>query len=468
MRRFRIISRAGLAALLALLLGLGALPGQALAARGGGNSVGREAVHMAQERPSPEDRHAVVSQGVKNMVKRAYQLTDIAWTPVLNIEGWKDKDSNRFLAGVPYTGIPYGQPHRSGSYVPWQTGLPQFLLEAADPGSKLYSERSVSQVQQNVAPYYCCECSAFVSWAWGLPDRETTHTLGHYGTIVGNRMADLQVGDCMILEGKHARLVTDITYDAENRISGIEISEERAPAARRFWYLAGSTKHPLSELQTEYLDKGYIVLRCNHRDRIGYVHSCAVPMEGDICPRCGCNPYRDLELDSWYAEAAAFVKNQGIMSGTSATNFTPAAIVDRASLVTILWRAFYSPRSEAPMPFRDVKLGAYYEIPLRWAVSKGFVAGTGDRTFSPGGICTRAQIAAILWGAAGRPIPERERCPYTDVPEDAYYRDAVNWISEQGIATGVSETCFSPDSPATRAELALMIWRFCQNQGHFQ
>ena len=455
--------------LLVLLLGLSAISGQALAARGRvGTSAGREAVHMASEKPNPADRHAVVSQGVKNMVKRAYQLTDIVWTPLYTFEGWKNKDSYRFQAGKRYTGIPYGQPHRSGSYVPWQTGLPEFLEEVANPASRLYSEQAVSQVQQNPAPYYSCECSAFVSWAWGLSGRETTHTLGHYGTIIGNRVADLQVGDCMILEGKHARLVTDITYDDQNRISGIEISEERAPAARRMWYLAGSEQHPLSELQEEYLDKGYIALRCNHRDRIGYVHSCAVPMAGDCCTRCGRNPFRDVDLSSWYAEAVSFVKNQGIMSGTSDEAFSPMAIVDRASLVTILWRAFYSPRSEAPMPFRDVKLGAFYDTPLRWAYSMGYVAGSGDRTFSPGLACSRAQIAAILWQAAGRPVPERENCPYVDVPGDAYYRDPVNWISEQGIATGISETCFSPDRPATRAEVALMIWRFCQNQGHFE
>ena len=57
---------------------------------------------------------------------------------------------------------------------------------------------------------------------------------------------------------------------------------------------------------------------------------------------------------------------------------------------------------------------------------------------------------------------------FHDVPEDAYYREAVKWASEQGIASGVSATRFAPNSSATRAEVAVMIWRFCRAQGRFQ
>ena len=421
--------------------------------------LGREVPHMEREMPHPEDRHASISQGVKNMVKRAYQLTDIAWTPLYNIEGWRNKESNRFLAGVPYTGIPYGQPHRSGSYVPWQTGLPEFLREIANPDSLMYSEQAVSQVQQNPSPFFSCECSAFVSWAWNLRSRETTHTLGHYGTIVGNRMADLQVGDCMIQEGKHARLVTDITYDADNNISGIEISEERAPAARRFWYLADSEIHPLSELQTEYLDKGYIVLRCNHRDEIGYTHSCAIPMPNDVCPSCGLNPYKDLNLQSWYAKGVAFVSNQGIMAGTGNGIFSPKMVVNRGMFVTILWRLFHSPTSENNLPFVDVKTNAYYYRALRWAYANGYVTGTSPKTFGAGENCTRAQIVTILWKAAGSPAPKNESCSFTDVNPKSYYHRAVCWAVENGIVSGVSADHFEPKKAATRAEISVIIWR---------
>ena len=465
MSRAKRMARRLTALLLAGLLcfGASALPAAAerLASgrQSGSAALDREVPRMEPEKPRPEDRHAVISQGVKNMVKRAYQITDIAWTPLYNIEGWRNQESNRFLAGVPYTGIPYGQPHRSGSYVPWQSSLPDFLREVSNPDSLMYSAQAVSQVQQNPAPFFCCECSAFVSWAWDLRTRETTHTLGHYGTIVGNRMADLQVGDCMIQEGKHARLVTDITYDAENRISGIEISEERAPAARRFWYLADSETHPLSELQTEYLDKGYIVLRCNHRDEIGYTHSCAVPLPNDVCPICGISPYTDLNLKSWYAKGVAFVSNQGIMSGTGDQHFSPKAVVDRGMFVTILWRLFHSPAAEGSLPFVDVKTSAYYYQALRWAYSRGYVAGTSLRTFGVGERCTRGQIVAILWKAAGSPAPENAYCPFEDVlPKDYYYR-AVCWAVENGVISGTSPTRFEPGRSATRADMSVIIWR---------
>lgn len=428
----------------------------------------REVPRMASERPDPGDRHAVVSQGVRNLVKRAYQLTDIQWTPAADLEGWKNLEKNRFLAGETYTGLPYGQPHRSGSYVPWETSLAQFLEQAADPESPMYSAQAVSQVQQNPAPYFCCECSAFVSYAWGLPTRETTYTLGEYGTLVGNQVTDLQVGDCLLQVGRHARLVTDMTYDADYRLTGIEISEERAPAARRIWYLAGSALHPLTELQTEYLDKGYVILRFNRRDEVGYTHDCASPLEGDACPRCGLNPFTDVGLEKWYANGVCYVVNQGLMGGTEPGVFSPNDTVTRAMMVTILWRMYHSPRSQGTLPFADVREDAYYYAALRWAWTRGCVSGTGARSFSPNELCTRGQIVAVLWQAAGQPAPTRTECPFTDVKEGAYYRNAVLWAVEQGIVGGKTETSFGPNDPATRAELAVMAWRACTALGLFR
>lgn len=462
--RLRSLAAMGLAALLAL--GAAAPPALAREEQSGLRRV-REGSHMASEQPSPAWRHAEVSQGVRNLVKRAYQLTEIGWTPLADLEGWKGLEKNRFLAGQRYTGLPYGQPHRSGSYVPWETSLSGFLEEVAKPDSPMYSGRSVSQVQQNTGPFFCCECSAFVSYAWNLPTRQTTRTLEEYSVPVENRVSALQVGDCLNQVGKHARLVTDLCYDRQDRLVGVEISEERAPAARRIWYLEGSAEHPLSELQTEYLDKGYTVLRCRTRDRVGYTHSCAVPLAGDLCPLCGCNPFQDVDLGKWYAGAAAFVNNQGLMGGTEPGIFAPNETVTRAMVVTILWRMYHSPLAQGTLPFTDVRTNAYYYAALRWAWTRGCVSGTGPRSFSPNELCTRGQIAAILWQAAGRPAPKSSACPFSDVAAGAYYHDAVCWAVEQGITAGKEPGIFGPNDPATRAELAMMAWRTCACLGLF-
>ena len=411
--------------------------------------------------------HAEVSPGVRNIVKRACQLTDIVWTPLRNIEGWKNYSGNRFLAGRSYTGLPYAQPHRSGSYVPWQTSLTEFLRQVANPDSAMYSAQAVSQVQKNPGPYYACECSAFVSWAWGLPQRETTHTLPQYSTVIGGSISNLQVGDCLNLEGKHARLVTDITYDAHGSLTGIEICEETPPAARRIWYREGSSSHPLTELQTDFLDKGYVILRSKTRDLVGYSHSCAVPLAGDVCPVCGANPYRDLPLNRWYAGAVAYVCNQGLMSGTSADTFSPNAEITRAMAVMMLWRMEHSPDSVGTVPFRDVKTDAYYYAALRWAWARGIVSGTGADRFSPKAPCTRAQVVTFLWQTAGKPNPKQSSCGFRDVKPGDWYYKALLWAVENGVVSGKSTDRFCPKDHATRAETAAMFQAVCQLRGSF-
>ena len=411
--------------------------------------------------------HATVSQGVRNIVRRAYQLTDIVWSPARNVEGWKDRDANRFLAGQTYTGIPYGQPHRSGSYIPWQTSLTDFLRYVADPNSAMYTGRAVSQVQQNPAPFYSCECSAFVSWAWGLPQRETTQTLHQYASCIGNQLSDLQVGDCLLRAGKHVRLVTDMVYSVQNELVAVEICEEREPAARRIWYRAGSASVPLSLLQTDYLDQGYAIYRFRDRDAVGYTHSCAVPLPGDVCPICGANPFRDLHLDKWYASAVAFVNNQGLMTGTGADVFSPNGTVTRGMMVTVLWRMYHSPYSSGSVPFRDVKETAYYYKALRWAWTRGFAAGTGSDQFSPGKMCSRAEIVTFLWTAAGKPTPKLDTCAFQDVKRSAFYYKALLWAVGEGIVSGKTADTFGPKDAATRAETAAMIWRACVCQKLF-
>ena len=465
MRRLRL--RRALCLLLALLLGLTFLPFPAAADPGLTEEEPLEPLEGLDEEAERGAIHAQVSPGVRNMVKRAYQITDIQWTPKKDIEGWKNREANRFLAGHTYSGIPYGQAHRSGSYVPWQTAYEEFLRQVNNPNSPMYTARAVSQLAQNPGPYYCCDCSALVSWAWGLPQREITNTLPQYADVIGTSLNSLQVGDCINKEGTHARLVTDITYNSRGVINGVEISEERQPSAKRFWYRSSSSTRPLTALQTEFLDQGYVILRCRTRESIGYTHSCAVPLAGDLCPVCGTNPFQDLNLEKWYAEPVAYVVNQGLMSGTSEDSFSPKATITRSMAVTMIWRMKHSPACSGTLPFTDIKTDAYYYPALCWAWRQGIAAGTAPDTFSPKADCTRAQLVTMLWKAAGEPQPQIAELPFEDVRKGAWYYQALLWAFGNGVVSGKSAESFGPSDSTTRAEAAAMLRSACILLGVF-
>lgn len=110
-------------------------------------------------------------------------------------------------------------------------------------------------------------------------------------------------------------------------------------------------------------------------------------------------------------------------------------------------------------PFQDVPDGAYYGDAVDWAVVKGVTSGTSATTFSPDLACTRAQMVTFLWRAAGSPKPTQDRNPFTDVSPDSYYYNAVLWAAEQGITSGTSATTFSPDSTVTRGQTVTFLWR---------
>ncbi len=109
--------------------------------------------------------------------------------------------------------------------------------------------------------------------------------------------------------------------------------------------------------------------------------------------------------------------------------------------------------------FYDVPNDAYYYEAVKWAVENGITRGTDDTHFSPDGICTRAQAVTFLWRAAGSPEPETRTMPFTDVPAGSYYYDAVLWAVENGITKGTSDTMFSPDATCSRAQIVTFLWR---------
>ena len=110
-------------------------------------------------------------------------------------------------------------------------------------------------------------------------------------------------------------------------------------------------------------------------------------------------------------------------------------------------------------PFQDVPDDAYYFEAVNWAVANNVTNGTSETTFSPNVGCTRAQVVTFLWRAAGQPEPTEGTNPFTDVKEGAYYYKAVLWAVEKGITNGTSETTFEPNEDCTRAQVVTFLFR---------
>ena len=114
--------------------------------------------------------------------------------------------------------------------------------------------------------------------------------------------------------------------------------------------------------------------------------------------------------------------------------------------------------------FYDVPNDAYYYEAVKWAAENGITGGVGNSLFAPNQPCTRAQIVTFLWRVAGSPVVNY-LMPFTDVDEGAYYAEAVRWAASTGIITGLTETTFGADGVCTRAQAAAMIYRYAQAQG---
>ncbi len=108
--------------------------------------------------------------------------------------------------------------------------------------------------------------------------------------------------------------------------------------------------------------------------------------------------------------------------------------------------------------FYDVPNDAFFYEAVKWAVKSGVTNGLSDTMFGPYESCTRAQIVTFLWRAAGSPEP-KTASSFADVPASAYYAKAVAWAIENGITNGMTETTFAPNATCTRGQSVTFLYR---------
>ena len=114
------------------------------------------------------------------------------------------------------------------------------------------------------------------------------------------------------------------------------------------------------------------------------------------------------------------------------------------------------------LPFKDVADGAWYEDAAKYVCDQGLMTGTGDDTFSPGQASTRAQLVTILWRCAGEPVVE-DGAGFADVDPGAWYADAVRWAAREQIADRAG--FFGPDEALTREEAVVLMWNYAKYTG---
>ena len=144
--------------------------------------------------------------------------------------------------------------------------------------------------------------------------------------------------------------------------------------------------------------------------------------------------------------------------------FSYTAIGDNVSAEYRVTATTLSAGEALPPAFADVAPDAWYADAVRYVSERGLMSGTGDAAFSPDDTTTRGMVVTILWRLDGSPA-WTTASGFSDVEESAYYAEAVGWASANGIVGGYDNETFGPGDPITREQMAAILYRFAQTQG---
>ena len=193
---------------------------------------------------------------------------------------------------------------------------------------------------------------------------------------------------------------------------------------------------------------------------VSYVKATETPSE---------TKFNDVSANDWFASAVDYVTGKGMMNGTADNTFSPKANTTRGMVVTVLYRLENQPSTSAAS-FTDVASGAYYANAVAWANANGIVSGYGSGKFGPNDKVTREQLAAILYRYAQYKKydvsvgEDTNILSYNDAQSiSSYAIPAIQWACGAGVVTGKSGSKLDPKGNATRAEVAAMLMRFCEN-----
>lgn len=177
--------------------------------------------------------------------------------------------------------------------------------------------------------------------------------------------------------------------------------------------------------------------------------------------------FTDVYVSDWFCKEVDYVCENGLMNGVGGDKFDPNGTMTRAMIVTVLYRLSGAEKTEALASFEDVLPGSYYEDAVAWAAERGIVTGYTQYSFGPDDPITREQLATILFRYADAygydMLCAEDISSYSDYDQvGSYAMSAMEWANGTGLITGTSASTLSPKGNATRAQVAVILYRFCE------
>ncbi|MEE5993311.1 MAG: dockerin type I repeat-containing protein [Oscillospiraceae bacterium] len=212
---------------------------------------------------------AKAASGVDNITARSDYMYNTIWVPQRNVGGWWDGSTYRFANGTKWGGtfyqgtqyhLPYGQPITAGAYIGYGVTVGEFLAAASDPNNVFYSVSSYNQYNMpSNSTFYANDCSAFVSYCWGLPSRKTTYdwsglNVTSLGLCNTTNIQRIQQGDAICKSAHHIVLISRVYPNGT-----YEVTEQTPPEMKRSVYSA-------AQLASNY--GSYTIYRYNGRNGV--------------------------------------------------------------------------------------------------------------------------------------------------------------------------------------------------------
>ena len=182
----------------------------------------------------------------------------------------------------------------------------------------------------------------------------------------------------------------------------------------------------------------------------------------------GENPFTDVSASHWAHDDITYVYENDLMNGTDGSLFSPESTTTRAQVVTVLYRLAGQPAADWANPFWDVPASAWFHDAVTWAWENDITGGVSSTHFGAGNAVTREQLATFLYRYAqdqGYDTSARaDLSGYSDAGlVSSYATEALSWANATGLIIGTTATTLSPKGSATRAQVATILSRFCQD-----
>ena len=179
-------------------------------------------------------------------------------------------------------------------------------------------------------------------------------------------------------------------------------------------------------------------------------------------------PFVDVAEGDWFYDAVVYAYQNELMDGVGGNRFAPNSETTRAQLVTILYRLEGEPTVSGDLPFTDVESGTWYTDAILWAAQNNIVNGVNDTEFAPGDEITRQQLVTILYRYAeskGYDVSNSaDLSGYPDAGQvQDYAQPAMAWAVAENIIQGMEDGTLKPAGNASRAQIATILMRFCED-----